>query len=93
LSTFYGILFCKLGLNPLNGKVKEFAAEEDSRMELIQDGILGIHDREHPRAIRFKLENHSAARTAFNQISPEPEVVLPSKKVALDRRIEPVLPR
>jgi flagellar motor component MotA len=93
LSTFYGILFCKLGLNPLNGKVKEFMAEEDSRMELIQEGVLGIYDREHPRAIRFKLENHSAARAAFNQVPPEPGVVLLSKEVALDRRIEPVLHR
>jgi flagellar motor component MotA len=93
LSTFYGILFCKLGMNPLTGKVKEFMAEEDFRMELIQEGVLGILDLEHPRAIRFKLENHSAARAAIGQIPPEPEVVLLSKEVALDRRVEPVLPR
>jgi flagellar motor component MotA len=93
LSTFYGILFCKMGLHPLTGKVKEFMAEEDFRTELIQEGVLGIFDLEHPRVIRFKLENHSSARAAFNQIPPEPEVVLLSKEVALDRRIEPVLHR
>ena len=93
LSTFYGILFCKLGLNPLTGKVKEFMAEEDFRMELIQEGVLGISDLEHPRVIRFKLENHLSARAAFNRIPPEPEVILFPKEVSLDRRIEPVLHR
>jgi flagellar motor component MotA len=93
LSTFYGILCCKLGLNPLTGKVKEFMAEEGFRMEIIQEGVLGIYDLEHPRVIRFKLENHSAARAAFNQIPREPEVILLSKEVALDRRIEPVMHR
>jgi len=93
LSTFYGILFCKLGLHPLTGKVKELTAEEDFRTELIQEGVLGIFDLEHPRVIRFKLENHSSAKAAFNQIPPEPEVALLSKKAPLDRRIEPVLHR
>jgi flagellar motor component MotA len=93
LSTFYGILFCKLGLNPLTGKVKEFIAEEDFRMELIQEGVLGISDLEHPRVIRFKLENHLSARAAFNRIPPEAEVILFPKEVSLDRRIEPVLHR
>jgi chemotaxis protein MotA len=93
LSTFYGILFCKLGLSPLAGKVKEFMAEEDFRMELIQEGVLGISDLEHPRVIRFKLENHLSAKAAFNRIPPEPEVVLFPEKVSLDRRIEPVLHR
>jgi flagellar motor component MotA len=93
LSTFYGILFCKLGLNPLTGKVKEFMAEEDFRMELIQEGVLGISALEHPRVIRFKLENHLSARAAFNRIPPEPEVILFPKEVSLDRRIEPVMHR
>ncbi len=93
LSTFYGILFCKMGLNPILGKVKDFMAEEDFRMELIQEGVLAISDLEHPRVIRFKLENHSTARAATNQLPREPEVALLSKEVVLDRRIEPVLHR
>jgi|MudIll2142460700_1097286.scaffolds.fasta_scaffold122397_1 flagellar motor component MotA len=93
LSIFYGILICKLGLNPLIGKVKEFMAEEDFRMELIQEGVLGISDLEHPRVIRFKLENHLSERAAFNRIPPEPEVSLFPKKISLDGRIEPVLHR
>jgi flagellar motor component MotA len=91
LSTFYGILFGKLGLNPLLGKVRDFMAEEDFRMELVQEGVLAISDLEHPRVIRFRLENHSMARAATNQPPREPEVVLLSKEVVLDRRIEPVL--
>ncbi len=93
LCTFYGILFCKLGLNPLTGKMKEFMAEEDFRMEVIQEGVLGISDLEHPRVIRFKLENHSTARAALNHIPQEPKVILLPKEVVLDRRIEPVLHR
>lgn len=93
LSTFYGILFCKLGLNPLTGKLKEYMAEEDFRMELIQEGVLGLSDLEHPRVIRFKLENHLSARAAFNRIPPEPEMILFPKEVSLDRRIEPVMHR
>ncbi len=93
LSTFYGILFCKMGLNPLTGKVKEFMAEEDFQMEFIQDGVLGISDLEHPRAIRFKLENHLSARATFNRIPREPKVILFPNEVSLDSRIEPVLHR
>jgi flagellar motor component MotA len=80
-------------LNPLTGKVKEFMAEADFRMELIQEGVLGISDLEHPRVIRFKLENHLSAKAAFSRIPPEPEVILFPKEVSLDRRIEPVLHR
>lgn len=57
---------------------------------------MGIYDLKHPRVIRFKLENHSSARAAFDQISPEPEVVLLSKDIEKDRNragLAPVMPQ
>jgi hypothetical protein len=48
-------------------------------MEIIQEGILGIYDREHPRAtIQFKLEIHSAAMAPSHQALTPPEIVLPA---------------
>jgi len=37
-------------------------------MEIIQEGVLGIYDQEHPRAIQYKLE----IRSATLELSPKP---------------------
>ena len=93
LSFFYGVLLGRLGLIPLADRLKEYMADEKFRLELIQEGILGIQDREHPRAIRFKLETYLAARNASGTISqtPEIEVIRPAEMALENKRIGSIL--
>jgi chemotaxis protein MotA len=93
LSLFYGILLAKLGLAPLADRLKETMAEEMFRLDLIQEGILGIQDREHPRAIRFRLETYLAARDPQGSTFPSREtgVMGPGKGVLEGKRMGPIL--
>jgi flagellar motor component MotA len=68
-------------------------AEEKFRLDLIQEGILGIQDREHPRAIRFKLETYLAARGATESTpqTPEIEAIRPAEVALESKRIGSIL--
>jgi chemotaxis protein MotA len=76
LSILYGLILAGLFFNPLANKLKEFMKWEGLRMEIIQEGILGLYDQEHPRAILRKLEIHSAAMALSNPPRIAPQVVL-----------------
>jgi chemotaxis protein MotA len=93
LSFFYGVLLCRIGLIPLADRLKEYMRDEKFRLELIQEGILGIQDREHPRAIRFKLETYLAARGADHSIpqAPEMEVIRPAEVALQSKRVGSML--
>jgi chemotaxis protein MotA len=93
LSLFYGILLAKVGLAPLADRLKDYMAEEMFRLDLIQEGILGIQDREHPRAIRFRLETYLAARDPQGSTSPSREagVMGPGKGVLEGKSMGPLL--
>jgi chemotaxis protein MotA len=61
----------------------EFMDHEVIRLELIQEGVLDLYDKENPRAIRFKLEALSAAVMNLNPTRRRPEFVsIPPKKRA-----------
>ena len=85
LSTFYGLILASLLFTPLANRLKEFMEQNRLRMEIIQEGVLGIYDQEHPRAIQYKLE----MRSATQELSPKPRT---SPKVVLltpgDRPVE-----
>jgi len=68
LSTFYGLILASLLFTPLANKLKEFMEQDRLRMEIIQEGVLGIYDQEHPRAIQHRLE----MRAATMEPSPNP---------------------
>ena len=93
LSFFYGVLLGRLGFAPLADRLKESMAEEKFRLDLIQEGILGIQDREHPRAIRFKLETYLAARGATESTpqTPEIEAIRPAEVALESKRIGSIL--
>ncbi|HSR14037.1 MAG TPA: MotA/TolQ/ExbB proton channel family protein [Thermodesulfobacteriota bacterium] len=93
LSLFYGILLAKLGLAPLAERLKEHMADETFRVALVRVGLNGIHDREHPRVIRFKLESCAAGRDLLPSFARDAGAAIPAPKDAgLDRgRVEPVL--
>ena len=93
LSFFYGVLLGRLGFSPLADRLKEYMADEKFRLELIQEGILGIQDREHPRTIRFKLETYLAARgaTESNPQAPEIKAIHPAEVALESKRIGSIL--
>ena len=85
LSLFYGIILANLALIPLASRLKEFTAEEEFGMDLVQEGILSLHDQEHPRAIQYKLENRVRTRETAAPLPPRPKVILlPEQEVSLE---------
>jgi flagellar motor component MotA len=89
LSIFYGVLLGKLGLVPLADRLKGYYSEEIFRLDLIQEGMMGIQDLEHPRSIRFRLESHLAPGDTIDSVVQAPgigiarpeEVALESKRI------------
>lgn len=61
LSTFYGVVLANLVFVPLSHRIKDYMDQEQARLELIQEGILDIHDQENPQALQCKLEALYAA--------------------------------
>ncbi len=76
LSTFYGLILTSLLFTPLANRLKEFMERDRIRMEIIQEGVLGIYDQEHPRAIRYKLEMRSGTLDLSPKPRTSPKVVL-----------------
>jgi chemotaxis protein MotA len=76
LSTFYGLILASLLFIPLANKLKEFMEQDRLRMEIVQEGVLGIYDEEHPRAIQHRLEMRSATMEPSPNRHPSPKVVL-----------------
>jgi chemotaxis protein MotA len=81
LSTFYGVVIANLCFVPLSNKVMEFMDHEEVLLDLIQEGILDLHDQENPWAIRYKLEALSNKVTKPEPAWRRPKLFLrPSKE-------------
>ncbi len=76
LSVLYGLILAGLFFAPLANKLKEFMEQSKLSMDIIQDGILGLYDQEHPRALLNKLEIRSSAMGLSNQPHIPPQIVL-----------------
>ncbi|MEE9166455.1 MAG: MotA/TolQ/ExbB proton channel family protein [Candidatus Neomarinimicrobiota bacterium] len=55
ITTFYGILLSNLVFLPLAGKLKRKSEEELMLKDILVEGIIGIHAKEHPILLREKL--------------------------------------
>jgi chemotaxis protein MotA len=55
LTTFYGLLLANLLFIPLGGKLKRRSEEEIMLKEIMIEGILCLHNRDHPLVVREKL--------------------------------------
>lgn len=93
LSIFYGVLLGKLGLVPLADRMKGYCSKEIFRLDLIQEGMMGIQDLEHPRSIRFRLESHLAPRATIDSTvqPPEFEIARPEEVALESKRIGSIL--
>ena len=55
ITTFYGVLLSNLVFLPIGGKLKRRSEEELMLRNIIVEGIMSIHAREHPILIQEKL--------------------------------------
>ncbi len=55
ITTFYGVILANLLFTPLANKLKTVAADRQSRLDMLMEGILAIQDGENPRIIKEKL--------------------------------------
>lgn len=73
LSTFYGVVLANLCFTPLSNRLREFMEQEAVRIDLVQEGILDIYDRENPLSMEYKLASLSApAISGAKKIPPAP---------------------
>lgn len=76
LSTFYGVVLANLIFIPLSNKLKDFMDQEAIRIDLIQEGILDIYDRENPTAMEYKLHSLSISGLKQNLVASQPKRVV-----------------
>ena len=55
ITTFYGVLFSNLVFLPIGGKLKRKSEDELMLRNIILEGIMSIHAKEHPIIIQEKL--------------------------------------
>lgn len=55
ITTFYGVLLANLVFLPIGGKLKRKSEEELMLKNIVVEGIISIHAKEHPLLIREKL--------------------------------------
>ena len=55
VTTFYGILLANLVFIPIGGKLKRMTDEEMMLKDLMVEGIMSLHAREHPILVQEKL--------------------------------------
>ena len=55
LTTFYGLILANLIFIPLGGKLKRRSDEEIMTKEFMIEGIICLHNRDHPLIVREKL--------------------------------------
>ena len=55
ITTFYGVFFANMIFLPVGGKLKRRSENEMMLKNIVVEGIISIHAREHPVLIREKL--------------------------------------
>ena len=55
ITTFYGVFFANMVFLPIAGKLKRMSENELMLKNIVLEGIISIHGREHPILIREKL--------------------------------------
>ena len=55
ITTFYGVLLANLVFLPLAGKLKRNSEEELMVKDIMVEGIIGIHAKDHPLSLKEKL--------------------------------------
>jgi chemotaxis protein MotA len=71
LTTFYGLILANLLFIPIGGKLKRRSDEEIMMKEFMIEGILCLHNRDHPLIVREKLNTFVPRGERKNEIREE----------------------
>lgn len=71
LTTFYGLILANLLFIPIGGKLKRRSDEEIMMKEFMIEGVLCLHNRDHPLIVREKLNTFVPRGERKNQIGEE----------------------
>jgi chemotaxis protein MotA len=71
LTTFYGLILANLLFIPIGGKLKRRSDEEIMMKEFMIEGILCLHNRDHPLIVREKLNTFVPRGERKNEIGEE----------------------
>jgi len=71
LTTFYGLILANLLFIPIGGKLKRRSDEEIMMKEFMIEGILCLHNRDHPLIVREKLNTFVPRGERKNELGEE----------------------
>jgi chemotaxis protein MotA len=71
LTTFYGLILANLLFIPIGGKLKRRSDEEIMMKEFMIEGILCLHNRDHPLIVREKLNTFVPRSERKNELGTE----------------------
>ena len=66
ITTFYGVFFANMMFLPIGGKLKRRSENEMMLKNIVVEGIISIHSREHPILIREKLMTFVPSQYRYN---------------------------
>ena len=66
ITTFYGVFFANMVFLPIGGKLKRKSENELMLKNIVLEGIISIHAREHPILIKEKLMTFVPANRRFD---------------------------
>tara|TARA_Y100001970_G_scaffold358_1_gene422 strand:+ start:3249 stop:4082 length:834 start_codon:yes stop_codon:yes gene_type:complete len=66
ITTFYGVFFANMIFLPIGGKLKRRSENEMMLKNIVVEGIISIHAREHPMLIREKLMTFVPSQYRYN---------------------------
>ena len=66
ITTFYGVFFANMIFLPIGGKLKRRSENEMMLKNIVVEGIISIHSREHPILIKEKLMTFVPSQYRYN---------------------------
>ena len=88
ITTFYGVFFANMVFLPIGGKLKRKSENELMLKNIVLEGIISIHAREHPILIREKLMTFVPAHRRFDSEDSVTESKKPSSLSGIKDKLE-----
>jgi len=88
ITTFYGVFFANMVFLPIGGKLKRKSENELMLKNIVLEGIISIHAREHPILIREKLMTFVPAHRRFDSEDSVTEIKNPSSLSGIKDKLE-----
>ena len=86
--TFYGVFFANMVFLPIGGKLKRKSENELMLKNIVLEGIISIHAREHPILIREKLMTFVPRHRRFDSEDSVTEIKKSSSLSGIKDKLE-----